>query len=240
MPPVFAHGELRLYLLVLLVEGPRHGYELITELAGRFGGTYRPSAGTIYPRLARLEEEGLVRRSEAGRKATYELTPEGRAEVEVRWEDVRRLESAVAETVRTRADDLRQDIRSTMQGLRAELAAAAQEARARPRPGPGTPPDPRRATSYTLRQEAEMVLRRFRDDVLADLREADVASAVSTLTVDTVRTVLASARSAILATLPAAQGPPTTPGPGGPPGSPGVPDATRMTTGTTDTNGASR
>lgn len=225
MPPVFAHGELRLYLLALLVEGPRHGYELITELAGRFGGTYRPSAGTIYPRLARLEEEGLVRRSEAGRKATYELTPEGRAEVDARWDEVRRLERAVAETVRTRADELRHDIRSTMQGLRAELAAAAQEARARPRPSPGVQPDPRRTTSYTLRQEAEMALRRFRDDVLADLREADVAGAVSALTVETLRTVLDGARTAIRSTLP---------------GSHADADPTRMTTDTNKTNGASR
>ncbi|WP_125776815.1 PadR family transcriptional regulator [Antribacter gilvus] len=206
MPPVFAHGELRLYLLALLVAGPRHGYELMTELAERFGGTYRPSAGTIYPRLARLEEEGLVLRSDTGRRTTYELTPQGRAEVAARWEDIRRLESSVAETVRARADALRADIMSTMNGLRAELAAAAQEARARPRPGPDVPPDPARAGSYALRQEAEMLVRRFRDDLLTDLREADVAGAVSALTLETLRTVLGSARAAVRATLPATRG----------------------------------
>ncbi|WP_369371369.1 PadR family transcriptional regulator [Promicromonospora sp. Populi] len=213
MPPVFAHGELRLYLLVLLLDGPRHGYELITELTRRFGGTYRPSAGTIYPRLARLEEDGLVRRSApgapdapgapgAGRKATYELTPAGRAEVDARLDDVRRLERSVAETVRSLADEVRADIRDTMRGLRAELAAAAQEARSRPRPGPDTAPDPHRPQSNSLRHDAEAVLQRFRNDVLADLREADVAGTVSALTVDTLRTVLDSARSAIRGTLP--------------------------------------
>ena len=50
MPPVFAHGQLRLYLLALLEQRPMHGYEVITALSDRFGGTYRPSAGTIYPR----------------------------------------------------------------------------------------------------------------------------------------------------------------------------------------------
>ena len=60
MPPVFAHGALRLYLLALLESGPKHGYELIKALSERFGGTYSPSAGTIYPRLGKLEEEGLV------------------------------------------------------------------------------------------------------------------------------------------------------------------------------------
>lgn len=217
MPPVFAHGELRLYLLVLLLDGPRHGYELITELTRRFGGTYRPSAGTIYPRLARLEEEGLVRRSVpgtgsgpgphgspgspgAGRKATYELTPAGRAEIDARLEDVRRLERSVAETVRSLADEVRADVRDTMRGLRAELAAAAQEVRTRPRPGAA--PDPRRTQSNSLRHDAELILQRFRNDVLADLREADVAGTVSALTVETLRTVLDSARSAIRGTLP--------------------------------------
>ncbi|MFI8525692.1 PadR family transcriptional regulator [Promicromonospora sukumoe] len=219
MPPVFAHGELRLYLLVLLMDGPRHGYELITELTQRFGGTYRPSAGTIYPRLARLEEEGLIRRtvpaapgpsgapgapgpSGAGRKGTYELTPAGQAEIDARLDDVKRLERSVAETVRTLADGVRADIRDTMRGLRAELAAAAQEVRTRPRPGPGTTPDPRRTQSNSLRHDAEAVLQRFRNDVLADLREADVAGTVSALTVETLRTVLDSARSAIRGTLP--------------------------------------
>lgn len=213
MPPVFAHGELRLYLLVLLLDGPRHGYELITELTRRFGGTYRPSAGTIYPRLARLEEEGLVRRfvpdapdhpgaAGAGRKASYELTPAGRAEVDARLDDVRRLERSVAETVRSLADEVRADIRDTMRGLRAELAAAAQEARSRPRPGPDAAPDPRRTRSNSLRHDAEAVLQRFRNDVLADLREADVAGTVSALTVETLRTVLDSARTAIRGTLP--------------------------------------
>ncbi|MEV0891466.1 PadR family transcriptional regulator [Promicromonospora sp. MEB111] len=212
MPPVFAHGELRLYLLVLLMDGPRHGYELITELTRRFGGTYRPSAGTIYPRLARLEEEGLVRRSApgpgtagpsgAGRKGTYELTPAGQAELDSRLDDVKRLERSVAETVRSLADDVRADIRDTMRGLRAELAAAAQEVRTRPRPGPDTTPDPRRTQSNSLRHDAEAVLQRFRNDVLADLREADVAGTVSALTVETLRTVLDSARAAIRGTLP--------------------------------------
>ena len=60
MTPVFGHGALRLYLLSLLAEAPRHGYELMQALEHRFGGTYSPSAGTIYPRLSKLEEEGLL------------------------------------------------------------------------------------------------------------------------------------------------------------------------------------
>ncbi|MHA7134596.1 PadR family transcriptional regulator [Oerskovia turbata] len=200
MASVFAHGELRLYLLALLEAGPKHGYELMTELSDRFGGTYRPSAGTIYPRLARLEGEGLVRRSDSGRKSTYELTPAGRAEVAARRSDVAALEDGIAETMRARAHALRADIQGSMRGLRAELAAAAQEARVRPRPA--APPDPRRGESYARRVEAEAMLQRFRDDVRADLRQADASSAVTELTLETLRTVLDSARRAVRGSLP--------------------------------------
>src|SRR5262249_57553080 len=59
MSPVFGHGRLRLYLLKLLEESPRHAYKLIRLLQDRFLGVYSPSPGTIYPRLAQLDEEGL-------------------------------------------------------------------------------------------------------------------------------------------------------------------------------------
>ena len=81
MSPVFGHGHLRLYLLSLLDESPKHGYELIQALEERFGGTYVPSAGTIYPRLGKLEEEGLVTKSADGRKTVYAITDAGRAEL---------------------------------------------------------------------------------------------------------------------------------------------------------------
>src|ERR1700734_1635772 len=58
MSPVFRHGRLRLYLLKLLDEAPRHGYEVIRLLQDRFMGVYAPSPGTIYPRLARLGRAG--------------------------------------------------------------------------------------------------------------------------------------------------------------------------------------
>ena len=85
---VFAHGQMRLYLLALLNEGPRHGYEIIRALEERFNGLYSPSAGTVYPRLAKLEEEGLVERTDDGRKATYRITDAGRREVAAREPDL--------------------------------------------------------------------------------------------------------------------------------------------------------
>ena len=198
--PVFAHGQLRLYLLALLESGPKHGYELITALADRFGGTYRPSPGTVYPRLARLEEEGLVRRLDDGRKSTYSLTDAGRAEIEARRGDLAALEEDLAETVRSLAAQVRDEVRGAMAGLRADLAAAAQEARAAAGP-PMSSHGERRAASRVRRAEAEALLHQFRDEVRAELRRVDARGEITQLTVDTVRTVLDAARTAITATL---------------------------------------
>ena len=72
-------GDIRMALLGALVDGPAHGYELIGRLEARSGGLWRPSAGSVYPTLQLLEDEGLVRSREDGGKRVYELTDEGRA-----------------------------------------------------------------------------------------------------------------------------------------------------------------
>ncbi len=199
MAPVFAHGQLRLYLLALLESGPKHGYELITELSDRFGGAYRPSAGTIYPRLARLEEEGLVTRSDAERKSTYELTPAGRAELEARRDELAHVEENISENVRDLAAQVRESVKGSMRGLRADLAAAAKQARSEAVPhAEGFDPRP---SSYARLAEAEHLVQRFRDEVRADLRRADAQGQVTQVTVDTLRTVLDTALSAVRSTL---------------------------------------
>ena len=140
MSPVFAHGQLRLYLLALLNEGPRHGYEVIQDLEHRFNGLYSPSAGTVYPRLAKLEEEGLVQRSDEGRKAIYRITEAGREEVRARRDDLSSLESDLDLSVRELAEQVRSRVRGQTKDLRAELRAAAQEARRRATPVGGPEP----------------------------------------------------------------------------------------------------
>jgi DNA-binding PadR family transcriptional regulator len=105
--PVFSHGDLRLYLLNLLDEAPRHGYDIIQALSDRTGGTYTPSAGTVYPRLAKLEEEGLVTKSIDGRKTVYEITEAGRAEVASRAGDLEGIEAGLTDSVRLIADEVR-------------------------------------------------------------------------------------------------------------------------------------
>jgi len=79
----FGHGDLRVVLLALLEQQSMHGYELIKALEERTGGAYRPSPGVIYPTLAMLEDEGLIRQAEgeAGRK-NFAITDAGRAELE--------------------------------------------------------------------------------------------------------------------------------------------------------------
>jgi DNA-binding PadR family transcriptional regulator len=77
----FGPGEVRWALLSLLKDGPAHGYELMVRLEERTNGTYKASAGTIYPTLQQLEDEGLVKVSAAGGKKTYALTGDGEREV---------------------------------------------------------------------------------------------------------------------------------------------------------------
>ena len=131
---VFAHGQLRLYLLALLNEGPRHGYEVIRALEERFNGLYSPSAGTVYPRLAKLEEEGLVERTDDGRKATYRITDAGRSEVAARELDLADLQQDLDHSVRELAQQVRQRVHGSATDLRAELKEAAKQARANATP----------------------------------------------------------------------------------------------------------
>lgn len=77
---LFESGELRLVLLTLIAEQPRHGYDLIREVEARAGGAYAPSPGVVYPTLTLLQDMGLIQESTegAGRKL-FTITDAGRA-----------------------------------------------------------------------------------------------------------------------------------------------------------------
>jgi DNA-binding PadR family transcriptional regulator len=76
---LFEQGDLKYVILRLLDEKPRHGYDIIKELESRFGGTYAPSPGTVYPTLTMLEDLGFANVvPEDGGKKIYEITDEGR------------------------------------------------------------------------------------------------------------------------------------------------------------------
>ena len=100
-----------------------HGYEIIQALSDRFGGTYVPSAGTIYPRLAKLEAEGLVTKESDGRKSVYAITDAGRAELNDRRDELEGIENGIGDSVRRLADEVRASVSEAMTSLRAELAA---------------------------------------------------------------------------------------------------------------------
>lgn len=169
MSPVFSHGDLRLYLLNLLDEGPRHGYDIMQALSDRTGGTYTPSAGTIYPRLAKLEEEGLVTKSVDGRKTVYEITEAGRAEVASRAGDLEGIEAGLADSVRLIADEVRGSVREAMKSLRADLAAATKDERSTASSAPTRDDDPR-VQSREQMHRAEASIAEFRAQVRSDLR----------------------------------------------------------------------
>jgi DNA-binding PadR family transcriptional regulator len=129
MTPVFRHGRLRLYLLRLLDEEPRHGYEVIRLLRDRFMGVYAPSPGTIYPRLARLEEEGLVTHDEENGRKVYRITEAGREELRSRGDELDELEAELSASVSDIVREVREDVRDTVRSLREELTRAAREMR---------------------------------------------------------------------------------------------------------------
>ena len=88
----FESGDLRLVLLRLIAERPRHGYELMEEIEQRLGGSYRPSPGTIYPTLTLLEELGQVAvQATEGARKLYGITGEGQRVLDAQKPEADRL-----------------------------------------------------------------------------------------------------------------------------------------------------
>ena len=87
-------GEIRPLILAVLTARPMHGYEVITELEAQSGGRWRPSAGSVYPTLQQLSDEGLVTSEEIDGRRVYTLTDEGKAAAAAGprspWADARR------------------------------------------------------------------------------------------------------------------------------------------------------
>jgi DNA-binding PadR family transcriptional regulator len=168
LSPVFRHGSLRLYLLRLLDEEPRHGYEVIRLLRDRFMGVYSPSPGTIYPRLARLEEEGLVTHDEVDGRKVYRITEAGREELRSRSDELDELEEELSASVSDIVREVREDVRQTVRSLREELTWAARESR---RMGRDVAADVREQARQA-RDEAREQARQAREDAREQAREA--------------------------------------------------------------------
>ena len=83
-----SRGDVRLAVLSLLAQGPRHGYQMIQEIAERSGGAWKPSPGSIYPVLSALQDEGLVDDEKIEGRRVFSLTDDGRALVAARAEEL--------------------------------------------------------------------------------------------------------------------------------------------------------
>jgi DNA-binding PadR family transcriptional regulator len=172
LSPVFRHGSLRLYLLRLLDEEPRHGYEVIRLLRDRFMGVYSPSPGTIYPRLARLEEEGLVTHDEVDGRKVYRITEAGREELRSRSDELDELEEELSASVSDIVREVREDVRQTVRSLREEVTRAARESRADIREQARQTRDEAWEQAHQARDEAKEQGRQARDQAKEQARQA--------------------------------------------------------------------
>jgi len=97
---MFVSGEVKFVILRLLKEKPRHGYEVIKGLEEKLGGYYTPSAGTVYPTLQLLEDEGYIKAEDSDGKKVYHVTPEGERYLEENRGLLDDILDRVRETVR--------------------------------------------------------------------------------------------------------------------------------------------
>ncbi len=98
--PMFESGEMKFVILRLLRDKPSHGYDVMKAMEERMGGCYTPSAGTVYPTLQMLEDEGLVRVEEQDGKKVYHVTPEGEKYLDEHKDVLEEILDRVRETVR--------------------------------------------------------------------------------------------------------------------------------------------
>ena len=116
---MFESGEVKFVILRLLKEKPRHGYEIIKALEEKMAGCYTPSAGTVYPTLQLLEDEGYIRAEDSDGKKVYHVTPEG----ERYLEQHRHLLDEILDRVRETVRDFTGGGIGEVQGAFAQLAA---------------------------------------------------------------------------------------------------------------------
>ena len=114
--------ELRLVLLSLIAEQPRHGYDLIREIEERTGGLYAPSPGVIYPTLTMLQDMGLIAEENgAGPRKVYAATDDGKVHLAERKDEVTALLARIAELAAAQKGD-RAPVRRAMRNLFAALS----------------------------------------------------------------------------------------------------------------------
>ena len=124
---MFGSGELRLVLLKLIADEPRHGYDLIRAIEELTGGDYAPSPGTIYPTLTMLTDMGLIEEQAAeGARKAFAVTKEGKAHLKKNEDEVEalfeRLEEAAPDKDRAGHPPIGRAIGNLMAALRHRVA----------------------------------------------------------------------------------------------------------------------
>ena len=124
---MFEGGELRLVLLKLIADEPRHGYELIKAIEDMTGGDYAPSPGIVYPTLTMLEDMGLIAEKKSkDSKKIFEATEEGRAHLEENAEEadelIGRLEEAGSHRRRSHRPEMGRAVGNLMTALKNRVA----------------------------------------------------------------------------------------------------------------------
>jgi DNA-binding PadR family transcriptional regulator len=112
----FERGVIKYIILDLIKKQPRHGYDIIQELEGRFHGMYNPSAGTVYPILQLLEDQGFVTIDQKDGKKIYSITQSGEEYLAEHQDDLEKMEHLRERlgTFGTDMHDLRNEFRDTM------------------------------------------------------------------------------------------------------------------------------
>ncbi len=118
---IFEQGDLRLVLLKLISDQPRHGYELIKAVEEAVGGAYSPSPGVVYPTLTLLEELGYAKGQEEGGKKLYTITPEGEAFLDSQAAAVSALFARIAEVATANRGRRSPQILRAIENLRTAL-----------------------------------------------------------------------------------------------------------------------
>ena len=123
--PKVRRGDVRAAVLALLAEEPRNGYQIIKEIAERSDGIWRPSAGSVYPALQQLQDEGLAQATESGTRRLFELTEDGRTYVEEHAEECTAPWETVRDTVGQHPMEIRELVRQVGMAAMQVLAAGS-------------------------------------------------------------------------------------------------------------------
>ncbi len=119
---MFDGGELRLVLLKLIEDGPRHGYDLIRAVEEMTGGVYAPSPGVVYPTLTMLADMELIAEQESeGTRKLFEITQAGREHLAEREEDVEGLMARLNGVGAMRHRATRGPVRRALQNLKSAI-----------------------------------------------------------------------------------------------------------------------